>query len=55
MPHPDGAGGPLSTPPRPLLSIPSAASEADAIRRLEALKLERSRGERQVGLFGGED
>ena len=44
-------------PKKPVIvsaSIPSATSEADAIRRLEALKLERSRGERQVGLFGME-
>jgi type I restriction enzyme, S subunit len=44
-------GRPPKNPVVVSASIPSATSEADAIRRLEALKLERSRGERQVGLF----
>lgn len=36
-------------------SIPAADSMADAIQRLEALKLERAQGSRQVGLFEDQD
>ncbi|WP_278911692.1 hypothetical protein, partial [Deinococcus wulumuqiensis] len=35
----------------PARSIPQASSEADAIRKLEALQLERARAEKMVGLF----
>jgi type I restriction enzyme, S subunit len=48
-----GPGRPRKNAAGPVFSIPTATSEADAMRRIEALKIERARGERQVGLFGG--
>lgn len=49
-----GPGRPRKNQAEPAYSIPEATSEADAIRRLEALKIERARGSRQVGLFESE-
>jgi len=46
-----GRGRPPKNAAAPLVSIPRATSEADAIRLLEALKLERAQGTRQVSLF----
>lgn len=44
-------GRPRKNPTEPTRSIPEATSTTDAIRRLEALKIERATGTRQVGLF----
>ncbi|MBZ9752701.1 restriction endonuclease subunit S [Deinococcus sp. HMF7604] len=49
-----GPGRPRKNLDEPACSIPKAASETDAIRRLEALKIERAKGTRQVGLFESE-
>jgi len=51
---PKRRGRPPKNPMMVSDSIPSAASEVDAIRRLEALKLERAQGTRQADLFGME-
>ncbi|WP_345387964.1 hypothetical protein [Deinococcus aquaticus] len=49
-----GPGRPRKNPAEPTRSIPEATSATDAIRRLEALKIERATGTRQVGLFESE-
>ncbi|MGM9319460.1 restriction endonuclease subunit S [Deinococcus aquaticus] len=49
-----GPGRPRKNPAEPTRSIPEATSTTDAIRRLEALKIERATGTRQVGLFESE-
>lgn len=49
-----GPGRPRKNSEEPTRSIPEAASETDAIRRLEVMKVERAQGTRQVGLFDPE-
>ena len=46
-----GPGRPRKNQTEPTYSIPEATSLTDAIRRLEALKIERAKGTRQVSLF----